>query len=288
MKKKKVKILSITARIGKGFLLRLILWIWSIAVLFPLIWIIFSSFKNNMEFFKSPWTLPSALRFDNYINAWSASNVSGYFLNSLFIVVGTLILTLTFVTTSAYIFAKYDYRGIRIVQRAFFILMMVPGVLILIPQYFMALSLNMTDNLITLILLYSLGNTPFYAFMLAPFIRGVHNSFFEAAKVDGASEFRIFFYIVIPMIKPSIFVISLLSIMGSWNEFVMALTMIREKSMYPVSVGIHYLANASQYSVDYVRLMAGLVLVMVPILILYGIFQKPLQEGMSAGEGVKG
>ena len=288
MKKDKSKILSLIARIGKGTLLRFLLSIWTVAVLFPLIWVIYSSFKNNMEFFKSPWTLPKVMRFENYANAWSASNMSGYFLNSLFVVLGTLLLTLIFVTTAAYIFAKYEYRGVRIVERAFFILMMVPSVLVLIPQYFLAISLNMTDSLLTLILLYSLGNTPFYSFMLVPFIRGVHNSFFEAAKVDGASEFRIFFSILLPMIKPSIFVITLLSIMSSWNEFVLALTMLKEKSMYTVSVGINYLAKESQYSVDYGRLMAGLVLVMIPILILYGIFQEPLQEGMSAGEGVKG
>lgn len=106
--------------------------------------------------------------------------------------------------------------------------------------------------------------------------------------IDGANQFDIFFKIIMPLVKPSLFVVTILNVMGTWNEYVTALTFIHEQKKYTIAIGLSYLTNSGTYDVDYGRTFAGLVIALIPILVLYAIFQKQIQNGVSSGEGVKG
>jgi len=269
-------------------LIRIFLAFWSLTVIFPLVWLVYSSLKNNREFYESPWKLPDVLRLENYQNAWVTANISSYFLNSLIVVFGALVFYLIMSTTTSYILAKYKFRSVKFFQNFYLAAMMIPGVLLLVPLYYQMLALKLTDRLITLIILYAVQGVPFAVFILTGFIKNIHNSFIEAALVDGASEFNIFTKIILPFIKAPIFIVSLLNIMGSWNEFTTALTFIRDETKYTVPIGLSYLANTMQYRTDFGALFASLVISMVPVLVLYAFFQKQLQEGTAANEGVKG
>lgn len=267
---------------------RIVLIAWAITIIFPLIWMIYSSFKNNPEFYASPWILPGELRFENYIQAWEVSNFSKYFLNSFIVVVGSLALFVIMTTTTSYILAKYQFRGVKFWESFYIASMMIPGVLLLMPRYFHLLNLKLTDNLFILILLYAVGAIPGAVFIMIGFIRSIHNSFLEAAIMDGASEWKIFTKIIIPFTKPVIFLNCLRQVMGSWNDYTTALTYIQNEELYTVPVGLSYLTNSMTYHAEYGPMFAGLVLTMLPILVLYGVFQKQLIQGTMASDGVKG
>ncbi len=282
------KIKDSTGTIVSRALIRVMLVLWSIVVAFPIIWVLYTSLKTSQEFFASPWGLPAEPQWINYANAWNKANFGEYFLNSLFAVVLTLIITLLIVGANAYVIAKYGGRFIRGLEKFYLVAMMVPGVLVLVPLYYIADSMAMTDSLIWLSVIYAIQGMPFSVFLLAGFVRGIHNSLLEAALIDGASEFQIFFKIIMPLVKPSMFIVGLLNVMGTWNEYVTALTFVRDQTKYTIAIGLSYLTNSGTYDVDYGRTFAGLTIAMVPILILYGIFQKQIQSGISSGEGVKG
>lgn len=267
---------------------RIILIVWALTIIFPLVWMIYSSFKNNQEFYASPWSLPGALRFENYVYAWEVSNFSKYFLNSFIVVVGSLILFTLMTTTTSYILAKYRFRGRKFIETFFMASMMIPAVLLLMPRYFHLLSLKLTDNLFILMLIYAIGAVPGSVFLMVSFMRSVDNSFIEAAVMDGASEWTIFTKIMIPFTTPIIFLTCLRQIMGSWNDFTTALTYIKNEELYTVPVGLSYLTNSMTYHAEYGPMFAGLVLTMLPILVLYGVFQKQLIQGTMASDGVKG
>lgn len=269
-------------------IIRIFLFVWSIVVAFPIIWVLYTSLKTNKEFFASPWSLPETPQWVNYVNAWGKANFGDYFLNSILTVLLTLIITLLVVGANAYVIAKFSNKWIRSLEVFYMVMMMVPGVLILVPLYYIADSMYMTDSLIWLSIIYAIQGMPFYIFMLAGFIRGIHNSLIEAAVIDGANQFDIFFKIIMPLVKPSLFVVTILNVMGTWNEYVTALTFIHEQKKYTIAIGLSYLTNSGTYDVDYGRTFAGLVIALIPILVLYAIFQKQIQNGVSSGEGVKG
>lgn len=278
---------NISTLIGRG-IVRILLILWSLTIVFPLLWVFYTSFKTNKEFYANVWALPENWRVENYEFAWNTANFAAYFKNSLFTVVVTLVLTLLMTTTTAYILAKFKYRWLGVVRGFYTVVLAIPGVLILVPQYFMFLRMHMTDNLWALAMLYALNSVPFTVFMQMGFMRSINDSLLEAASLDGASQFQTFFRIVIPCVKPSLFVTILLNVLGTWNEYILALTFLSDENKYTVPIGLSQLQNASTYKVEYGGLFAGLIIAMIPILVIYAIFQKQLQEGVVAEGGVKG
>ena len=197
-------------------------------------------------------------------------------------------ITLLVVGANAYVIAKYRGKFIRGLEKFYMVGMMVPAVLMLVPLYYFADAAHMTDSLVWLSVIYAIQGMPFSVFMMVGFVRGIHDALLEAATIDGASQFTIFFRIIVPLSKPSLFVVALLNVMGTWNEYITALTFIRDSSKYTIAIGLSYLTNSGTYDVNYGRTFAGLAIALVPILIIYAIFQKQLQNGMSSGDGVKG
>ncbi len=279
--------MPLSARIGRG-VIRVFLILWGLTVAFPLIWVLYTSLKSNQEFFASPWALPAHPRWQNFVEAWHEANFAAYFGNSLLTVAITLAITLLIVGANAYVIAKYRNRAIRALEKFYMVAMMVPSVLMLVPLYYMADRLAMTDSLLWLSVIYAVTGMPFSVFMMAGFVRGIHDALLEAATIDGASQFTIFFRIIVPLSKPSLFVVALLNVMGTWNEYITALTFIHDPAKYTIAIGLSYLTNSGTYDVNYGRTFAGLAIALVPILIVYAIFQKQLQNGMSSGDGVKG
>lgn len=274
--------------------IRLFFIFWAVVVAFPVIWTLYTSLKSNQEFFSNPLALPKQLQWENFVDAWNEANFGNYFFNSLLTVIVTLAICLLVVSTSAYVIAKYRNRWVGALEKFYMVAMMIPSVLTLVPLYYMSesitesIGLPLTDNLISLSMMYAITGMPFYIFMLTAFMRGINDSLIEAAELDGASQFSIFFKIILPLIKPSLFVVGLLNVMGTWNEYMTALTFLHDESNYTIAIGLSYLTNASTYDVNYGRLFAGLAIALVPILIMYACFQKQLQNGIASNEGVKG
>ncbi len=294
MRKKPNRIPDSKGMIVGRWCIRAFFLLWAVIVAFPVVWTLYTSLKTDQEFFTKPFALPKTPQWDNFVDAWNEGNFGAYFSNSIVTVLVTLAVTLIVVSTTAYALAKFKGRGIRALESFYLIAMMIPGVLTLVPLYYMSeeitmnLGIPLTDNLISLSVMYAITGMPFYVFMLTGFMRGINNSLLEAAELDGASQFAIFFRIILPLVKPSLFVVGLLNVMGTWNEYMTALTFLHDESNYTIAIGLSYLTNAGTYDVDYGRLFAGLAIALIPILIMYAIFQRQLQNGIASNEGVKG
>ena len=278
------KSLTITRNVVRIFLI-----IWSILIVFPILWAILSSLKTNLEFGTNAWKLPEKLQWVNYKEAWEGANFSKYFLNSLILSVGTVALSIIMTTTSAYVVGKFVHPVVKSIEIFYSIFMMVPQMLLLIPLLQMCKKMNMTKSnvvLFTLMITNALQGVPFYVFLLTPFMRSINNSILEAAEIDGANQFQSFITLVLPMIVPAIFMVGLLSFVGIWNEYVMSITFIKDPTKYTLSAGINELMNDAK--AGQTLKFAALIIAMLPILIIYAIFQKPLQNGLSSSDGVKG
>ena len=278
------KSLTITRNVVRIFLI-----IWSILIVFPILWAVLSSLKTNLEFGTNAWKLPEKLQWVNYKEAWEGANFSKYFLNSLIVSVGTVALSIIMTATSAYVVGKFVHPVVKSIEVFYSIFMMVPQMLLLIPLLQMCKKLNMTKSnvvLFTLMITNALQGVPFYVFLLTPFMRSINNSILEAAEIDGANQFQSFITLVLPMIVPAIFMVGLLSFVGIWNEYVMSITFIKDPTKYTLSAGINELMNDAK--AGQTLKFAALIIAMLPILIIYAIFQKPLQNGLSSSDGVKG
>ena len=278
------KSLTITRNVVRIFLI-----IWSILIVFPILWAVLSSLKTNLEFGTNAWKLPEKLQWVNYKEAWEGANFSKYFLNSLILSVGTVALSIIMTATSAYVVGKFVHPVVKSIEIFYSIFMMVPQMLLLIPLLQMCKKLNMTKSnvvLFTLMITNALQGVPFYVFLLTPFMRSINNSILEAAEIDGANQFQSFITLVLPMIVPAIFMVGLLSFVGIWNEYIMSITFIKDPTKYTLSAGINELMNDAK--AGQTLKFAALIIAMLPILIIYAIFQKPLQNGLSSSDGVKG
>ena len=268
---------------------RIFLVIWTVLIIFPVLWTFMTSLKTPGEFMANAWAFPAKPQWSNYIEAWEKADFAKYFSNSLILSAGTVLLTVVMTSTSAYIVGKFVSPVIKSIEVFYSIFMMVPQMLLRGPLVQFCKKLNMVSGgqvIFTLMLTNALQGVPFYVFMLTPFMRGLNNAIFEAAEIDGANQFQIFAKLVLPMIIPAVLMVGLLSFVGIWNEYVMSITFIKKSQYYTLSVGINSLMNDA--NVRYPVRFAALVLAMVPILIVYAIFQKPLQDGLSSSDGVKG
>lgn len=301
MKKHNNKIKASKSSVITTWILRLFLLVWAVVILFPLFWMLYTSVKERSEFIADRFALPENIWLINYQMAWmdsaAESSLVRYFGNTLLIVVLTVTLVLLMVAGTSYVLAKYKFKGVKVFETFYFIAMMIPSVLVLIPLWFQLRQLGntvfgsssaITDNVFTLSLVYAVQALPAYIFLVVGFIRKIDNGFIEAAVIDGAGEWTIFTKIIIPFIKPTLMFIALGNIMNVWNEYTQARTFLERESNYTISVGIQSIQNAFTYSFNYGALFACLVLSMIPIITLYIMFQKQIQSGTDAGEGIKG
>src|SRR5579884_600767 len=165
--------------------------VWAIMVIFPFVWMVMTSFKTDQEIFFSPWKLPAALDWHNFTRAWTEASIGRYFLNSIIVVAGSLVLTLLLSSMAAYVLARYEFPGRSIIYYGFLIGLMFPVFLALVPLFFVVRDLHMLSTYQGLILVYAAYSFPFSIFFLTSFFRTLPGEVAEAAIVDGASHYRV-------------------------------------------------------------------------------------------------
>lgn len=280
---------------------RIVLYIWAVIILLPLFWMVYTSVKERGEFIADRFALPKDIWLANYqtaiMDSAAESSLLRYFGNTFLIVCMSTVMMLVMTTSTSYVLAKYTFKGKKIFENFYFIAMLIPSVLVLIPLWFQLRQLGrdllgsnsaITDSIFTLSLVYAVQGLPGHIFLMVGFMRRINNSFIEAALMDGAGETRIFTTIIIPQVRPIVVFMTLGYVMNVWNEYTLARTFLESEHNYTISVGIQSIQNAFTYSFDYGALFACLVLSMLPIMILYLLFGKQIQAGTDAGEGVKG
>ena len=257
--------------------------IWAVLVAFPLLWMLVASFKSDQEIFASPWRFPSSLRFGNFVRAWSNGQIGRYVIDTALVVTAGVALSLLLSSMAAYILARYTFPGSRLVYYLFIAGMMFPAFLAIIPLFFIAKNLGMTNSLPGLVIIYSAYSLPFSVFFLTAFFRTLPNELAEAASIDGCGHWGIFLRVMLPLAKPGLVSIGIFNVLGQWNQYLLPLVLEDDPKKYMLAQGLAQLAVQQGFKSDWSAMFAGLTISMVPVLLLYVIFQRHVQAGMTIG-----
>jgi N-acetylglucosamine transport system permease protein len=263
---------------SRGFLV-----LWAILVVLPLLWALLTAFKSDQEIFTSPWGLPAQWRFDNFARAWTEGNIGTYFINSLIVVVCATVLVMLLGAMTAYVIARYTFPGRDVLYYAFVAGMAFPIFLALVPLFFVVRNLGLIGTYPGLILVYVAYALPFTVFFLVGFFRTLPVSLIEAALLDGCSHAGVFFRIMLPLARPGIISVGIFNFLGLWNQFILPLVLMPDKNKYVLSQGLAVLAANQGYRSDWSALFAGLVIAILPVLVVYVVFQRRIQEGLAFG-----
>ncbi|MEV4776713.1 carbohydrate ABC transporter permease [Microbacterium sp. LTA6] len=266
-----------------GTISHIVLAIWSIVVILPLLWTLFSSFKSTSEIFESPFTLPSSWDFTNYINAWTKHNFGQMFLNTIIVVGVSLVLVMLLGAMCAYVLARFSVPGSRVIYYLMLAGLTFPVFLAIVPLFFVLQGIGLLGTLPGLIITYVAFALPFTVFFLYSFFKSLPYEIQEAAYVDGASEWRTFFQVMLPMAKPGLAAVGILNFLGLWNQFLLPVALNPNSSQYVLSQGMAAFASAAGYEVDQGALFAAVIITIVPVLLVYIFFQRQLQGSVSQG-----
>ena len=297
MSKKDTGAIKETSKAGKlGIYIVLI--ILAITIVVPIAWVFMASIKENAQFYGSPWTLPNGLHFENFVQAWQEADMGSYMLNSVIVTALGIILLIVISLPAAYVLARFKFKGSKFWNILFMAGLFINVNYIVVPIFLMLVDADgflqklvghgfFLNNLFVLSLIYASTALPFTIYLLSGYFKSLAKDYEEAAYVDGAGYLRTMVQVIFPMAKPSIITIILFNFLSFWNEYIISMTMLTKPTLKTLPVGLMNLMAAQKSAVQYGRMYAGLVIVMLPTLILYMCVQKQLTEGMTVG-GLKG
>ncbi|WP_114165128.1 carbohydrate ABC transporter permease [Exiguobacterium sp. TNDT2] len=271
---------------GSNLIVFLLLCIGSVLILLPLWWMISTSLKPMAEILQFPPTFfPDDWQFSNYIKTWQAAPFTLYLVNTLFI---TLLVVIGNVLVNAFVaygFAKIQFPGRNVWFIILLATMMIPGFVTLVPQYILFSRLGWLNTYLPLIVPAFFGSA-FFIFLLRQFYLRIPNELIEAARMDGASHFYIWWHIMLPLSKPILATVAIFSFNGAWNDFLGPLLYLNDETKYTLQLGLQVFK--SEANTQWNLLMAGSLIVLLPVIILFFIFQKYFIEGMDLSSGGKG
>ncbi|MCM3782495.1 carbohydrate ABC transporter permease [Neobacillus mesonae] len=267
-------------------LLYILLVLGSILFLIPLWWMLSTSLKSMEEIAMFPPSfIPETFHWSNYIETWRAAPFTQYTLNTLLLTLLAVIGNVIVNSFVAYGFAKIQFRGKRVWFSILLATMMIPGFVTLIPQYVLFAKLNLVGTYYPIIIPQFLGSA-FYIFMVRQFYMSIPSEISEAAKIDGAGHFQIWSRIILPLSKPALAAIAIFAFNGAWNDFLGPLLYVNDESLYTLQIGLQSFRGTVQTQWNY--LMAGSLLVLLPVIVIFFIFQKYFITGMNLTAGTKG
>ena len=272
--------------IGKG-VTYVLLTLWAILVLFPFYWMVLSSVKSyssyNSEWIPKLYTLSPTLQ--NYADAFTQVPLGGYLLNTVIFTVITTAIMLFVTVLAAYAFARLNFKGKNLVFTLFLSLMMIPTELVVITNYVTITNLDLRNTFAGLILP-SVASV-FYIYLLQENFAQVPDELYYAAKVDGTSDFKYLWKVMIPICRPTIITITILKVIECWNSYVWPRLVTDDKSYFLVSNGIQEIRENGFGRENIPAMMAAVVVISLPLIVLFLIFRKKIMAGVSRG-GVKG
>ncbi|MEV0323475.1 carbohydrate ABC transporter permease [Streptomyces sp. NPDC050658] len=258
--------------------------LWVVLAAGPLVWVALTAFRPSVEILSDPMGWPASFHWENFTNAWTKASIGQYALNSLIILAGSLTGTMLLGSMAAYVIARFTFPGNRFVFLLFAGGMMFPVILALVPLFAVMENFGLLDTRPGLMIAYIAYSLPFTVFFLTSFFRTLPTGVQEAAMVDGASHTRTFFQIMLPMAKPGLVSIGIFNFLGQWNQYLLPLLLNNEEeSSYVLPQGLANLAVTQGYRGDWGALFAGLTIAMLPVLVVYAVFQRQVQAGLTAG-----
>lgn len=263
----------------------LVLWVAFFTVAFG--WILLASFSTTREIFSND-ILVSGFHWENYTETWKNFNVAGYFMNSILVTGSSCLLVILISAPAAYVLSKYTFIGKRMTFNAFVVGMSVPQVMLIIPIYCWFVRADLVGHLITLIILYTTLNVPYTVYFLTAFFSTVPSALAEAAQIDGCTQSKALWKIMIPMASPGIITVTIFNFMSIWNEYFIALIFANgNDQIRTLSMGLQSMITAMTYTGNWAGLFAAVMMVFLPTFILYLFLSEKIVAGVTGG-GVKG
>jgi raffinose/stachyose/melibiose transport system permease protein len=255
----------------------------ALAIVFvaPMAWMVLSSFKSNQQIFTAPFALPTQIDFTRWAEAWEVGRIGQYATNSAIVTVVTVALILMFGSAAAYAFSRYRFRG-----RLLLMALLALGLLLPLQSYFIAQAtifnrLEITDTRWALILPYTAIGLPLAVYLLKIYIDALPEELFDAARVDGAGDLRMFWALALPLLRPGLATVAVFSALNAWNEFLLALLYIQDDDLKTIPTGL--LAFSSRYQTDYGLLFSALSIITLPMIVIYVVFNRQIVDGITAG-----
>jgi raffinose/stachyose/melibiose transport system permease protein len=270
-------------RRGPDLAVSALLWGYAVLVLAPLVLIVVNSLRPSPDILQDPIGLPSKPSLDSYARVWNEASFSSYFLNSLVITVGAVVLATAVSVLAAYPLGRYTFRGSRSLTAFFLLGLVLPFRLSILPIFLLLESLGLVDSRIGVILVYAASGIPFSVFILTAFYRQLPDELADAARIDGANEFDLFGRVMLPLIRPAIATVMVFQFVPLWNDFFFPLVLLRSSDKWTLPVGMTRFFG--EFQTDWSSLFAGLLITTAPLVILFLLATKQIIAGLTAGIG---
>ncbi len=274
---------------GKG-VTYIIITLFALAMIFPLIWLFFASFKENNEIFGTLKILPEHFSINAYIKGWTASSqvpFSRFYANSLILVSQVVIFTLLSSSVVGFGFSRFNFPLRKILFALMISGLMIPSTVLIIPRFILFRSFNWINTYYPFTIPALMANNSFFIFLFVQFFRGVPKEYDESAFVDGAGSFCVFWKILLPLSKSALLSTAIFQFMWTWNDFINPLIYINSVKKFPISLGLKMTLDTSTNMVNWNQIIAMAVLAMIPNILVFLVCQKHFVKGI-AMTGIKG
>lgn len=259
--------------------------LFSLLMIYPLYWLLISSFKTNEEFFQHPYSLPQEWTFDNIIRAWDIADMGRAMINSSFVTIAATLLTVFLGALTAYALSRFTFRLKGFIMVFFLLGMLIPIHSTLVPLFTLMNEVGLLNTYWALILPYTAFELPIAIFLTVAYMSSIPKEIEEAAVMDGAGYWGIFFRMILPLSVPALSTVAILAFLRYWNEFVFALVFINDSSLKTLPLSLAIFSDG--FSTDYGLTMAAMAIAVIPTILMYAFFQEQIMKGMVAGS-VKG
>ena len=256
-----------------------------LVALFPIVWVVLSSFKTNREILSNGLQLPSTFSFSGYKQALEMAPILKFFVNSLIVSFASTALNVFILAMAGYVFAKKKFRFKNLIFGILSLSMVIPSTALMSPVYSVITKLHLYDTKMALILVYTALNMPISLMILRSAFAAIPTELEEAAYIDGAGFFRTFWQVMMPCAKGGLASAAVLAFLGSWNEFTFALLLTSSTSTRTLPLSLSYFT--SQFSFNYTAMFAAITIAVLPSIIVFSIFQEQVCSSLTAGS-VKG
>ena len=267
--------------LGRDGLLHIILVANTFLMLFPIVIMVFSAFKPTMEIFQHPFALPDFTHVENFVKVWTDTSFLRYLGNSFFVTGAAIILILVLGTMGAYAIARYRFFGSSFVLLFFIAGLTLPLKLAIIPLFILMRDLGILNSPLALICIYTAMGLPSTVFIMTGFLRTLPNELEDAARMDGASELRIMWSVMLPLARPAMVIAAIHNLVPIWNDFFFPLVFIQDEAWKTLPQGLTTFMG--EYTTNWGILFAGLTLSAAPITLIYIVLSRQFINGMTQG-----
>lgn len=263
----------------------LLLIVGAVIMMMPFVYLVATAFMPASYVLSNPPAfIPTNPTVQNFLTVWTSGNFGRYFLNSAIVAITSTTITVLLSSMLAFAFARYDFPGRTTLYYGMLVTLMLPSLVLIVPQFVMAKNLHLLNSLQGLVVVYSAG-IALYVFLLRGFFEDIPRDIMDAAAIDGAGMWTLYRRIMLPLARPALATVTIFAFMGNWQEYTWALTSLDDSNLFTLPIGLQYFQG--QHGTEYGLVFAASVIAVVPIILVFVIFQRHLIKGVM-GSAVKG